>query len=126
MPGAVAAFTANPATIGALKGRRILFGLIANRERADALAAARHVPEAGTAAWNSAITGDLDRAVTLTLNATEAGLEMTGGRNAIAELGATHSGELRRDAQVIRDAEDRADTCHAISQEVERGPSLGR
>jgi hypothetical protein len=68
LPGAVAAVTANPATLGALKGRRVLFGLIANRERADAIAAARHVPEAGAAAWNSAITRDLDRAVILTLD----------------------------------------------------------
>ncbi|MEI9985773.1 MAG: hypothetical protein WDN69_22880 [Aliidongia sp.] len=71
--GAVASVTRDPAALGALKGRRRFFGLLADRERADAIAAARHVPEAGSRAWDRAIARDLDRAATFKLDSLEAG-----------------------------------------------------
>jgi hypothetical protein len=62
-----AAVTRDPATLGPLKGRCRFFGLLADRERADAIAAARRVPEAGSLAWDRAIARDLDRAATFKL-----------------------------------------------------------
>lgn len=121
--GAIAAVIRDPAALGPLKGRRRLFGLIADRERTHAMAAARLVPEAGSLAWDRAITRDLDRAATFKFDRLEAGPELTGRRQAIAERGTEHRvPDLRDLAGALRRNADLAELRTAISQARHIGP----
>jgi hypothetical protein len=124
LTGAMAAVARDPASLGPLKGRRILFGLIANRERADAAAAARLVPDAAAKAWNTAIARDLDRAASYRLDHIEAGPEMTSRRQALAERGTEHTArELRDQAAALRRNADLAELYIAIRQAREIAPN---
>jgi hypothetical protein len=121
--GAVAAVTRDPAALGPLKGRRRFFGLLADRERADAIAAARRVPEAGSLAWDRAIARDLDRAATFKLDRIEAGPELTRRRQALAERGTQHRApDLRDQAATLRRNADLAELRSAIRQARHIGP----
>ncbi len=107
-------------TVGPLKGRRILFGLLAGRERTDAVLAARLVPQAAAAAWNAAVKRDLGTQATLDLDRLEAGPELTGRREALAELAGLDPGhrvsELKRLAAAAREAVELEDLQGAVRQ----------
>jgi len=126
LAGATAAVTRDPAALGPLKGRRILFGLLANRDRADALASARLIPEDGADAWNTAIRRDIDKAATHQLDRLDAGPELTQRRDAIAELGPHRAANLRSQAQSLRQEADIADLQAAVRQARQIGPRVDR
>jgi hypothetical protein len=115
--------TRDPASLGPLKGRRRFFGLLADRERADAIAAARRVPEAGSLAWDRAIARDLDRAATFKLDSLESGPELTRRRQVLAERGTEHRApDLRDQAATLRRNADLALLRSAIRQARHIGP----
>lgn len=121
--GAVAAVTRDPASLAPLKGRRRFFGLLADRERTQAIAAAHHVPEAGSLAWNTAIARDLDRATSFKLDRIEAGPELTRRRQAQAERSSEHSApSLRQRAATLRQNADLAELRAAIAHARHIGP----
>ena len=100
-----------------LRAAAAFFGLLADRERADAIAATRRVPEAASLAWDRAIARDLDRAATFKLDTLEAGPELTRRRQVLAERSTEHRvPDLRDQAATLRRNADLAALGTAIRQ----------